>query len=586
MGEKIKQEKSIIRTIIGKDADGEVQELKFEVKKSANPVSINSVMFSGSGGEIPQFYYEGTVKADESNFAGWTFEGDVDFSGLKFKGFANFRESRFLGKADFFHCRFLEDVDFSNTRFEKTNVSEKKQHVNFSGCQFGRKEDTSDSKTDQQETTVNFLCAEFYNQGYVGFKGTQFFNNGKVVFNQISFQNEGEISFDHTNFENKGRLCFSITKFRNSGNVNFTFVKFFNSEWLELQSIYVLNEQHFNFINCSFRDGHIINFRQCVFGSKDGCNFSNRITSFKTQFRFSTCLFVRSKKVDFSHAQFHETVFEGGNFENVANWGNYNARSKEFKIFNKYIKKQLDKDGKYFCEVFDDSVKVDFLGIPSEAARNLTFRFTNLGGAKFDGLTLSHVQLNSPRWGEYNDRFALRQEVEIRNKNRKPTSQENRDISDQYTQLKVNLEKQGHYRQSGKFHYSEQELAREYAWENKKLIKWFAHSLYKWFSGYGEKPLRAIGWFFGLIILFSIWVAYLDTNFATLPYQGWDWFNRGFTKVLRTMFFLATPFKGNWYDDLGTDNIGQYIVRAFGQIMILAVQLPLMVIAIRRWFKR
>ena len=229
---------------------------------------------------------------------------------------------------------------------------------------------------------------------------------------------------------------------------------------------------------------------------------------------------------------------------------------------------------------------VDFTGLSSESAKTLTFRLTNLSGARFDGLTLSHVQLNAPGWAEYDGRAALRQEIALRQKKGELTDDEYRDLSDQYTQLKINLERQGHYRDSGKFHISEQELTRDYNWKHGKYHVWLFHSLYKWLSGYGERPFWAIGWFAALLALFSTVIACMTTDLGAVPYVGWEWVEHGFVKVLKTGLSLITPFKGLWFEHMTVENYGVYIVRFIGQVSILAIQLPLMILAIRRWFKR
>jgi hypothetical protein len=74
-----------------------------------------------------------------------------------------------------------------------------------------------------------------------------------------------------------------------------------------------------------------------------------------------------------------------------------------------------------------------------------------------------------------------------------------------YRQLKVNFEKKGDYIDGGEFHYCEMEICRLL---NRRLS---LYSIYKFLSGYGERPGRAIIVF--LIVLFSLSCLHLLIGF-------------------------------------------------------------------------
>ncbi|MDO9567375.1 MAG: hypothetical protein Q7J15_11635 [Candidatus Desulfaltia sp.] len=74
-----------------------------------------------------------------------------------------------------------------------------------------------------------------------------------------------------------------------------------------------------------------------------------------------------------------------------------------------------------------------------------------------------------------------------------------------YRQLKVNFEKKGDYVDGGEFHYCEMEMCRLL---NRQLS---LYSIYKFLSGYGERPSKAIVVF--LVVLFSLSFLHLLIGF-------------------------------------------------------------------------
>jgi hypothetical protein len=274
--------------------------------------------------------------------------------------------------------------------------------------------------------------------------------------------------------------------------------------------------------------------------------------------------------------------------------------------------------------VFEKGVEVLWKDLTTESARHLTLRRVNLSHSLFDGMTLSHVQLNAPEWHEQDSRLMLWAEAKAREKEKWQTLSRGtlRDIEDQYTQLKNNLERQGNYLHAGDFHYGEQEvrreiLIREPPWWRPitNLPISFLSILYKWSSGYGERPERAVLMTLLLAVGLTIYNGRLpgfmgveNTGLFPNPQIAWEFLqsppeNPGIT-VLKEFFIRffsegktffkvllhsLSPFSFKVVLEKGfitSTNWFHYTVFFFWQIILLGIQLPLLVMAVRRRFKR
>ena len=81
---------------------------------------------------------------------------------------------------------------------------------------------------------------------------------------------------------------------------------------------------------------------------------------------------------------------------------------------------------------------------------------------------------------------------------KKPTGKNYGEVERLYRNLKVNYISQGDNKNAGDFHYGEMEMHRRaIRWE--WFFNWY--NLYRFLSGYGERPTRALGW---LILFFLI----------------------------------------------------------------------------------
>ncbi len=73
-----------------------------------------------------------------------------------------------------------------------------------------------------------------------------------------------------------------------------------------------------------------------------------------------------------------------------------------------------------------------------------------------------------------------------------------------YLNLKNYFKQEGMYKISGTYYYREMLMERAIAWQEKKYFRWALNWVTNLTTGYGEKPLRVLGWWLGLITSFGI----------------------------------------------------------------------------------
>jgi uncharacterized protein YjbI with pentapeptide repeats len=154
----------------------------------------------------------------------------------------------------------------------------------------------------------------------------------------------------------------------------------------------------------------------------------------------------------------------------------------------------------------------------------LRFQDLSLAQVEFAGTDLRHVDFRHVAWHPYRGRQAIYDEIPLRakEKERPGTGFSGPDIAPYlaaappppphtladkygeverlYRNLKINYEKEGDYKNAGDFHYGEMEMHRRASkW------RWFPlywYNLYRFLSGYGERPSWALGWL--ALFLFSL----------------------------------------------------------------------------------
>ncbi|MEW6388343.1 MAG: hypothetical protein AB1491_12580 [Thermodesulfobacteriota bacterium] len=104
---------------------------------------------------------------------------------------------------------------------------------------------------------------------------------------------------------------------------------------------------------------------------------------------------------------------------------------------------------------------------------------------------LRQCQFNNVDWHPFRGRQAIYDEVELY-EDKNPSNEQYARVEESYRYLKLNYEGAGDFKKAGDFHYGEMEMHRRASKWRWLPIYWY--NLYRFLSGYGERPLRALGW--------------------------------------------------------------------------------------------
>ncbi len=106
-----------------------------------------------------------------------------------------------------------------------------------------------------------------------------------------------------------------------------------------------------------------------------------------------------------------------------------------------------------------------------------------------------------------------------------------------YRNLKINYEAEGDYKNAGDFHYGEMEMHRRASKWRWLPIYWY--NFYRFLSGYGERPVRALICLAGLILGLAALVWWLEPKIA----GGWA----GLREALFYLLAQATFQRPDWF---------------------------------------
>ncbi len=530
-------------------------------------------------------------------------------------------------------------IRFSNTTFENDGS------VYFKNAQFhNRGSILFDRKTTFKNTAhvdfdgsifnnggeIRFSKAVFYNQGTVSFSDISFACNGSIRFDQVKFRNKDTVDFDGTSFNNRTSISFQMTSFANGGHTTFRSVSynkksdigFSNAMFInggdvtfEKADFHALQKQVFrkviwanngklDFLPIDLQEKLDLKFYECLFLSRKGTDFSGVRFPEKGSVMFHRCHFDSIDEVGFSSANFHQAVFEGGPIGWLEEYGKGNISICNILKSRGITPTEWMKDISIpiHTSVFADGFTVNFQNLTTESAKNLNFRMVNLSGSIFDGVTLKHIELNAPSWEIQDGRYILHAEKELWKKttgfgklkpgiDEKSFHEELRNVANQCTQLKSNLEGYRDFRTAGDFHFGEQEILRKgYPWlENEiSIMERILRAFFHLSSGYGERPLWAAGATFSLLIGFTV-ISLLAQDYMGVHLKEIWGGNEAHTEIAhfwKTMGHILSPFwKSASIKDIGSSNWGYYIYLFFAKVTIYA-QSTMLILAIRRRFKR
>lgn len=250
-----------------------------------------------------------------------------------------------------------------------------------------------------------------------------------------------------------------------------------------------------------------IKFDEAIFSEEGEINFEKVSLDYSS---FSKTKFY--KKVIFDNVHFTEEVgfsqseFKGdirflySTFYNEADYrfakitGNLT-----FKSINNYDK--VSKKERPFCADFS-CIEIENLGV-------LRFQDLSLANVKFFNVDMTNLKFRNVTWRFHKKllygRNTVYDELLIDDPHNYNPPEARRysmphslneymaRVEEIYRQLKINFHQSGDYKNAGDFHYGEMEMHRKANfWRRRIPISWY--NFYWALSGYGERPLRALGW--------------------------------------------------------------------------------------------
>ena len=140
----------------------------------------------------------------------------------------------------------------------------------------------------------------------------------------------------------------------------------------------------------------------------------------------------------------------------------------------------------------------------------LQFQDLSLALASFLGTDMRRMEFHNVLWYSHQGRQAIYDEILLRRKEAPYVLSLSRReqgldyerlcarVGELYRYLKIDYEQEGDLKQAGDFHYGEMEMHRQASfWRRWFPLSWY--NLYLVLSGYGERPLRALGCLVGLV---------------------------------------------------------------------------------------
>lgn len=513
--------------------------------------------------------------------------GDVDFTNSLFAnhGTLDFRWALFanIGGVNFRYSSFIcgEAVSFRDVTFSN------KGRIYFSEVLFANNGSVFFMDASFMNIgSVVFNDACFLNSGDVWFLDTFFANHGNVTYTTTSFINDGDVFID-ASFKNSKTVSFFNTFFGCNKDVSFNHSCFNNGGSIYFSRIVWINNGSLDLSTVEFHEKFDIKFYECLFLSKEAIILGNLRFPEKRRLLFQRSHFARTTKVIFDGTTFGHTIFEGGEISGFRASKKHPTPRTTNELLNDrgIIPPSWLSDFKIpkFTNAFADEVVVSWKDLTTESAKNLIFRLVNLSHSIFDGLTLSHIQLNAPKWLKKKGRSILYEES-LLDRNNEDYLNKVRNVENQYTQLRSNFEKCGDYTNAGDFHYGEQEMRR-------MRFHWFWRvgpsltNIYRISCGYGGRPARA-GFYAAYLILAFGLMGYSVPYFADFRPVFINESDFWYTAAIKTVAHLLIPFeKATNIREISNSDFWYHPLLFIGKILIY-LQTTMFVLAVRRRFKR
>jgi uncharacterized protein YjbI with pentapeptide repeats len=404
------------------------------------------------------------------SFVDLNFESAVVFSGAIFSGGVYFQRTKFNGPGNFARATFGSVAIFTGAIFQEANFE---SSIFEFGAFFNKV--TFISKT-------SFKFVKFY---------------GRAIFTDAQFQ--GGVFFDESNFKQ--------------------LVLFDNAIFLEKSLFWKVN-----FYN-------VASFLKVIFSEVwfDLAKFSSGVsftwTKFEKSSYFSGAIFKFNASFEFATFGI-DTMFDGVYFFEKAAFSGISINGR----MNFY----LVNPSKIHGEPKKFQADMTHMRIDKQAV--IRFQDLCLSNVEFSGTDLFRPEFRNVTWNSYHSRQivydeALLNEKEsnlftkiyyfLRNKSYGPSRNEYARVEELYRYLKLNYEREGDHKQAGDFHFGEMEMHRRASkW---RWFPFYWYNLYRFLSGYGERPIWALCWlalFLSVIAWLVCWLGLEIVNTQRLADFG------------------------------------------------------------------
>ena len=300
--------------------------------------------------------------------------------------------------------------------------------------------------------------------------------------------------------------------------------------------IIAFNEETFYNANFSYTIFYnYVSFEKAIFNGRtiftcsiwlDDVNFSGATFNGHTDFRFVTF----SEKADFSFTKYNKSaLFLMANFLGYSRFwfssfiGNVEFEYVSFMGFANFRGLRIENKLSFSWinyGLIPNEFEGDFSILEIHKQGTLAFEHLSLAKIRFQDTDLRVPQFYHVTWQNYWWRNAIDDEIKIHRREIKkisnaimqtsyladvsinePNIVESRmesfllnyaHVEKLYRELKINYERQEDYKNAGDFHYGEMEMHRRASRWGWFPLNWYF--LYRFLSGYGERPSWALGW--------------------------------------------------------------------------------------------
>lgn len=179
-----------------------------------------------------------------------------------------------------------------------------------------------------------------------------------------------------------------------------------------------------------------------------------------------------------------------------------------------------------------------------------------LGGCNLLGAELARAKLENIEWGQY-----LKQELEAKQSRRQRRSQQAAQLYQEAEEVCRNIrkqcEKQGLFEMAGDFFKREMRFRRYQMprFSTKRIIS----KLVDLFCGYGEDPLRVVGFSIFLIVVCALAYFFLDTTGAHPIYEGVTGWQFYVLEFFNSLYFSVVTFTTLGYGDISPVGVARFI---------------------------